>query len=217
MDKIDRLIDATEHPESYNPTEINEMLDDPEVREVGELLDKTMSSLQTIVIPDIEEEWEKFENNNRRSGLPNSSWAPILFSRNIAASIAIAIVSFTAMAAIVGIGIHHLNSREATAAEMDTIAETEIVTSKPDSIKLIEDDKRKTVKIVVFDNEPFETIIDEIAAYYGCKVIYNEQTNRSLRLYFRWYQSISIEEVVERLNNFEQIHIAVKDKTITIN
>ncbi len=59
MDKIDRLFDAVEHPERYSSVEIKEMLKDPEVKEVFDLLDKTKSSLQAVEIPDIEDEWKK--------------------------------------------------------------------------------------------------------------------------------------------------------------
>ena len=53
MDKIDRLLDAIEHPDRYAPIEIEAMLQDQEVKEVFDLLDKTKSSLQTLPSPDI--------------------------------------------------------------------------------------------------------------------------------------------------------------------
>ena len=70
---------------------------------------------------------------------------------------------------------------------------------------------------MVFDNEPLKTIADKIAEYYGYEVEFNNEASESLRLYFRWNQENTIEEVVERLNNFEQIHIVIKDNTIKID
>ncbi|MDE5794448.1 MAG: DUF4974 domain-containing protein, partial [Muribaculaceae bacterium] len=91
------------------------------------------------------------------------------------------------------------------------------VIAKPDSVKSVEAINDKIPEIIVFDNEPLKTIVDKIARYYGCKVEFSNESSESLRLYFRWDQENTIEEVVERLNNFEQIHIVIKDKTIKID
>lgn len=77
-----------EHPENYTPTEIEAMLQDPEVKEVLDLLDKTKSSLQTIETPDIEDEWKRFEEKQRASRKLKMNWFIRLFSRNATAGIA---------------------------------------------------------------------------------------------------------------------------------
>ena len=64
MDKIDRFLDAIEYPERYTQSEIDAMLQDPEIKVVFDLLDKTKSSLQTQQSPDIEAEWRRFEKNH---------------------------------------------------------------------------------------------------------------------------------------------------------
>lgn len=216
MDKIDRLLDAIEHPESYTQSDIEAMLQDPEVKEVFDLLDKTKSSLKPIPAPDIEAEWKKFEEGIRASGTHKYNWFKGLFSRNAAASIAIAIASFTGVAAIVGVGISHINnSREATAMETEVVLESVIIPDQSDTTKLTE--VNQAPENIVFDDEPLETIMEKIAAYYGYKVVFNENASKSLRLYFRWNQALPIEEIVESLNNFEQITITMSDKTIKID
>lgn len=217
MDKIDKLLDAAEHPERYTPEDIEAMLRDPEVKETLDLLDKTKSSLQTIVTPDVEEEWKRFRSNHSESRTPNRRWLMRVFSRNAAASIAIGIVSFTAAAAIVGFGIQHLNNRVATTPEKEIIADAEAPALLPDTIKSAVSKTPVTPEIVVFENETLESIISQIAAYYGDKVAFNNEASKSLRLYFRWDKALPIEEVAERLNNFEQIHISIDDKTIKID
>lgn len=217
MDKIDRLLDAIEHPDRYTPNDLEEMLQDPEIKEVFDLLDKTKSSLQTLPTSDIETEWKRFEKNHPTSKVPHRFWLAGIISRNIAAAIAIAIVLFTTVAAIVSIGINQLNHRQEASGPADVKTEYAEVITKPDSVKSVERAKDKTPEIIVFDNEPLKTIVDKIAEYYGCKVEFNNDTSKSLRLYFRWNQENTLEEVVERLNNFEQIHIEIKDKTIKID
>ncbi|MDE7418834.1 MAG: DUF4974 domain-containing protein [Muribaculaceae bacterium] len=217
MDKIDRFLDAIEHPERYTQSEIEAMLQDPEVKEMFDLLDKTKSSLQTLQTPDIEAEWKRFEENHPMSERKHRFWLAGIMSRNIAVTIAIAIVSFTAVAAIVGIGINHLNQRHEASRPDDARTEYAEIIAKPDSVVSLELDKDKTPKIIVFDNEPLETIVDRIAGYYGCKVEFGNEASKSLRLYFRWNQENTLEEVVESLDNFEQINIEIKDKTIKID
>ena len=216
MDKIDRFLDAIEHPERYTQSEINAMLQDPEIKVVFDLLDKTKSSLQTQQSPDIEAEWRRFEKNHPTYKVPYRFWPVGIMSRNIAVTITIAIVSFTAVATIVGIGINQLNQRLEASRTTDVKTEYAEVIAKPDSVQSDEAIKEKAPEIIVFDNEPLKTIVDKIAVYYGCKVEFNNEASESLRLYFRWNQDNTLEEVVERLNNFEQIHIEIKDKTIKV-
>lgn len=218
MDKINRLFDAMEHPEHYSSAEIDTMLGDSEVKEVFDLLDKTMSSLQMISTPDVEKEWDKFKNNHRRSAVVlNRQWLTKLFSRNAAASIAIGIASFTAVAAIVGAGMKHFNYRETPTTEISATTESEIFVAGQDTIKKADGNREEIVEIIVFENEPLESIMDRIATFYGYDVVFEADASKSLRLYFRWNQSLPIKDIAESLNNFEQIHLTLKDKTIKID
>lgn len=217
MDKIDRLLDAMEHPERYTSPEIENMLRDPEVKDVFDLLDKTKSSLQTIVTPDIEEEWKAFVVNHhnekpaRRFGLTD------LFSRKAAASIAVCIMSLTAIAAIVEISVHFLDRKESEIITTKIGTEAKEVTLQPDSVMTFREAVPGSTEIVVFDNELFENIISRIASYYGYDMIYDADKSKSLRLYYRWNQALPIEDIVESLNNFEQIHLTISDRTIRID
>ena len=88
MDKIDRFLDAIEYPERYTQSEIDAMLQDPEIKKVFDLLDKTKSSLQPQQSPDIEAEWRRFEKNHPMSKVMHRFWLAGILSRNIAATIA---------------------------------------------------------------------------------------------------------------------------------
>lgn len=216
MDKLDRLFDALEHPENYTSEEIETMLRDAEVKETLVLLDKTKSSLQPIVTPDIESEWKKFEKKHRNKKRTNFFLFPILFPQKIAAGIAIVIASLTAVAAIVGVGMRLLERHEPDMDDTAGLVAKEI-TAQPDSIVAENDALAAAPAIVVFDNESFEAIITGIAAYYGVAVRFETDKSKSLRLYYRWNHELPIEEVVESLNNFEQIHISLDGQTIKID
>lgn len=214
MDKIDRLLDAMEYPERYKLTEIDSMLQDREVREAFDLLDKTKSGLLHFATPDIEDEWKRFECAHRRMPVSRHTWLTRLFSRNAAAGIATGIVSFTAVAAIVGAGIHQLKNRAENTPEVESMALTDICVRRPDTITAVKNSKPASVETVVFDNETLETILSEIATHYDYSVIFNSEASKPLRLYFRWDKTLAINEVIARLNNFEQIHLRIKDTCI---
>ncbi len=210
MEKIDRLLDAIEHPEDFAPDELDSLLRDPEVKEAFDLLDKTKSSLYPIGNPNVDAEWKRFEQNHRQYRSPSR------FRLTAAASIAIGIVSFSAVAAIVGLGINNLNSSAESASSKPVETKTGSVSPQNDVIKTDDEANGITPEIVVFDNETLEAIISRIATCYGCSVFYCDDAPRSLRLYFRWDRSLTIGDVIERLNRFEQIRITLKDNTIIV-
>lgn len=216
MDKIDKLLDAIEHPDRYSDSEIREMLQDPEVKEVFDMLDKTKSSLQPIATPDVDAEWKAFENAHRHLNAKSRFRIFNFVSRNIAASIAIGMVSLAAVAAVVGISVNHALKHSEDAVSESAPASNEIV-AVTDTVSEIKEIQALTQDTVVFDNESLETIINRITEYYDCKVTFSSETPKSLRLHFRWNQAQPVDEVIESLNNFEQIHLSVKDKTITID
>ena len=217
MDKTERLLDAMNNPGNYSSIEIEEMLQDAEVKEILDLLDKTKSSLQPISTPDIDNEWIKFKNKNQSKQKINGSRLPTFFSRKIAASVTVAIISITAVAAIIGISVSSLNNKENVTSEKEVAPTKEIKTNREDSIKTPSDSPIQSFETVIFDNEPLEVIMKHIGDFYGYKTEFNSENAKSLRLYFRWNQASTIKEIVESLNNFEQIHLTIEGETIKID
>ncbi len=214
MDKIDRLLDAIEHPDRYSEKEMEAMLADPEVMAVYALLDKTKASLTPIAAPDVDAEWEAFQSSRRVPDGGGAKRRPAilsLFSRNIAASVAIVIASLAAVAAVVGVGVNLALDRksESPAAEIAAVA-------KEDAVATAGEVPAAVPETVIFDNEPLEAIAARIAGYYGYRVEFAGEASRSLRLYFRWNQAQTLDEVAESLNNFGQIHITVHTQGRTI-
>lgn len=213
MDKIDKMLDAIEHPEHYSDTELESMLADPEIREVYEMLAKAKSSITPISTPDVEAEWKEFDRTHRKRGFRIIN----LVSRNVAASIAIGVASLAAVAAVVGVSVNYALDRKTDprTVEVAAVSKNDIV--ETDTITADEEPPVKAPEIIIFNNEALEEIAAQIAKYYDCKVELSTKSKKSLRLYFRWNQAQTLDEVVESLNNFEQIHITVKDRTIKID
>lgn len=231
MDKIDRLLDALDHPETFTTEQLEELLRDPEVKETLDVVDKMKSSLLTISTPDVDEEWKAFTVNHSQSGEFNNStenhpsqserkksFQPFRFlSRNVAAVLAIVIASFTAIATLVGVGIHEYNQRQLTSPDIEMSGISNEIESHQDAIINAASDPDESEEIIVFDDETLETIMSRISDHYGYEIAFNNSRAKALRLYFRWDKSLPIKDIVERLNNFRQISVTIKDKTINID
>ena len=72
------------------------------------------------------------------------------------------------------------------------------------------------IKKTMYVGPTLEAIAARIAGYYGYRVEFAGEASRSLRLYFRWNQAQTLDEVAESLNNFGQIHITVHTQGRTI-
>ena len=219
MDNIDRLLDSIEHPDRYSEEEIEYLFADSEVKDVFDMLDKTKSALAPIQNPDVEAEWVAFKNAHP-AGQRNRFRIRNLLTRNIAASIAIGIAALAAVGAVVGVSINYIHDRESDAPASSAIEEANrnVV---PHPTTAVTENKVTTTgttpETITFENEPLETIATRIADYYGYTVTFSSEAPKSLRLYFRWNRTQTLDEVVESLNTFEQINISVQDKVIKIN
>ena len=69
---------------------------------------------------------------------------------------------------------------------------------------------------VVFDNVTLDSIAKDIAAYHHLDMdLQNEQVSQ-LRFYFVWNRDDNLQEVIEKLNMFEQVNLAVEDGKLII-
>ncbi len=219
MDKTERYLDALEHPDRYSDEELAEIMADPDTQEIISLLGKTKSALQNVSCPDIEAEWQRFAN-----AYISSEEAPkcrniisALFSRHAAASIAVIVVSVAALTAAVSLGVNMLSSSK----QSEKAITQEIPATKHNGALTFEttDDETisPTAQTVIFDNQPLDSILTDMAEFYYYKLNFSNEEVKSLRLYFKWNQGLPLNEVVEELNNFEQINIHLDTNTITIN
>lgn len=209
MDKIDTLLDAMEHPERYTDDELEALLADPEAAQALSAIDKTMSALAPVSTPDVDAQWQVFQ----RSQAKRKPLILRLLPRRAAASIAIAAAALAAVAAVVGT-IHYVSASRPEPQAEEIVKSAEEITAAPAADS---DSAAAMPGIVVCDNEPLMVIIKRIADYYGYEVQLGPDAPADLRLYFRWDQRQSLEDVVESLNNFQQIHIVVADRTLRVD
>lgn len=211
MDKITQVIDMMEHPERYSEAQIAELLQDEECRqtyltmmEMRMAFDKEATDNNM----DIDEEWQKFAGKHPQTSI--FSW------RKIAASlVGIVMLSGIAFAAIQTFTSHRQLEEVAVS---DT---TKVKTTPRDTTSKVSNLVEKTIakKEVIhktFDDVTLETMLGEMARYYGVKVVFRNEEAKKLRFYYEWNSENSLQQVVDELNNSQQMNISMDNDELVI-
>jgi hypothetical protein len=216
-DNIDRLLDALEHPENYSDAEVEQLLTDPDTREVYDMLHKVADASAPVSDINLDEEWRRFEAKQPKRSPVILRWLSSMASRNAAAVIIALVGTLAVVAATIGITHYfNVNKEMAQTEQTEPQKQTAIADSKVAPTDTIPTETTPLPETIVFKGENLEKILADIAGYYGVTVKFNQDAAKSLQLYFEWDQSLPLNEVVEQLNNFEQIDITLTDKVLTV-
>ena len=154
-------------------------------------------------VPDADEAWQQFAQQHISSVRPMHTWRKV-------AAILIGILAISGIT-IAAVHIVHQSQHEklpVTAVEKPQSAVTISQTLPTDTIVKTEP--------VVFDNVTLDSIAKDIATYHHLDMdLQNEQASL-LRFYFVWNQNDSLQEVIEKLNMFEQVNLAVEDGKLMV-
>ena len=214
MDKYDIVFDLVEHPDRYSREQMTEILSDPETREIYNLLCKSASAVTAASADDddIDAEWRKFAAANP-AGRPRLMW----FGRRAASVIGFALLSLVAVAVGIAVTMAVVESRPDSAAESvqtDDVPETVMEVAAPDEA---DDSVAVLTSPIVFENETLENILALVASHYGLDVKFGNSGAAGLHLYFNFDPQLSVGQVIDRLNTFEQINIRLDGKTLTVD
>lgn len=183
--------------------------------------------------PNIDEEWEKFSQEHQlqeeathpivqEESHPIAQEAgashPITSWRKLAASIAgFVLISGIAFAAI------HTYIKRSSQEPTQVIADTHPEVIKSDSAKqvaakdsLTHPKPEKPAIHKTFENVAFELMISEIASYYDLQVKFENNEDKTLRLYYEWNSHSSIENIVKELNQFENVNIELQQNELIV-
>lgn len=224
MDKFEKILDIIDHQEKYSDEEIREILQDEECRKLYQTMMEVDSALEnSSPIINIDEEWEKFSQEHHlqeeatQNAAQNAASHPITSWRKLAASIA----GFVLISGIAFAAIHTFikRSQEPTQVTADTHQET----MKSDSVKLVavkdplpQPKPEKPAIHKTFENVAFEQMISEIASYYDLQVKFENNEDKTLRLYYEWNSHSSIENIVKELNQFENVNIELQQNELIV-
>ena len=224
MDKFEKILNIIDHQEKYSDEEIREILQDEECRKLYQTMMEVDSALENpSPIINVDEEWEKFSQEHQlqeeatQNAAQEAASHPITSWRKLAASIA----GFVLISGIAFAAIHTYikRSQEPTQVTADTHPET----MKSDSIKqvaekdsLTQPKPEKPAIHKTFENVAFEKMISEIASYYDLQVKFENNEDKTLRLYYEWNSHSSIENIVKELNQFENVNIELQQNELIV-
>ena len=214
MDKFEKILDIIDHQEKYSDEEIREILQDEECRKLYQTMMEVDSALESpSPIINVDEEWEKFSQKHQlqEASHPITSW------HKLAASIA----GFVLISGIAFAAIHTYIKRSQETTQVTADTHPEVI--KSDSTKqvaakdsLTHPKPEKPAIHKTFENVAFEQMISEIASYYDLQVKFENNEDKTLRLYYEWNSHSSIENIVKELNQFENVNIELQQNELIV-
>lgn len=224
MDKFEKILDIIDHQEKYSDEEIREILQDEECRKLYQTMVEVDSALESpSPIINIDEEWEKFSQEHQlqeeatQNAAQEAASHPITSWRKLAASIA----GFVLISGIAFAAIHTYIKRSQEPTQVTADTHPEVINS--DSAKqvaakdsLTHPKPEKPAIHKTFENVAFEQMISEIASYYDLQVKFENNEDKTLRLYYEWNSHSSIENIVKELNQFENVNIELQQNELIV-
>lgn len=214
MDKFEKILDIIDHQEKYSDEEIREILQDEECRKLYQTMVEVDSALESpSPIINVDEEWEKFSQKHQLQEVshPITSW------HKLAASIA----GFVLISGIAFAAIHTYIKRSQEPTQITADTHPEVI--KSDSAKqvaakdsLTHPKPEKPAIHKTFENVAFEQMLSEIASYYDLQVKFENNEDKTLRLYYEWNSHSSIENIVKELNQFENVNIELQPNELIV-
>ena len=167
-----------------------------------EQLLRQMYAEETDTSEIVDEEWKKFE---AKHFTPKRSWGWMQIAATIIGVLMLSGISYAA--------ISHL-------IMMESKPKVAITERKPDVKKV-----KKTYGIeaaptkqapVIYNNVELQQIMQYIADGYGVKVEYKNEATRTLRFYLQWEADDTLQEIIDKINHFEKVHLTLNEDTIII-
>ena len=201
-DNIRLLFEMLDHPQDYSEQEMLDIINrDDETRDTyRQMVDIKRSSRGRVADQpaDVDEAWQRFERCHFSIQRRERSWLKL-----VATFIGIIVLSGIAVAAVYTMRHTGDNSpkskTEAPALQRDEAA-SDTATVIP-AIDVV------AAEPVVFDNIPLESILGEIASFYGVEVVFQRDAARQLRFHFVWNKEDGLAKVLDDLNHFESVVI----------
>lgn len=183
------------HPEQYTDEQLDQMLDET-----------------SISVPDVEEEWQQFKSRRQRHRRQNPMmrWTAI-------------IVTVAALSGITYAAIQHFAKTNDVKENMPTAASQQ----KPEVQEMEQQGTEYDVAPIVvrndsvrkdqqFNNVELQQIMQQLSRDYGVRVVFKNEATRTLRFYLKWEANDSIQDILNRINHFEKVHLTLSEETITI-
>lgn len=210
MDKTELLFRMMEQPEKYDEGQWREILSDKECHELYTMMAAAQSAVEAERYDQqaddaaVQQEWERFVAKHPHAG--NSSR---LIWRRVAAVAAVIVIAASIVVAAVhtrGFGLLQERQSSDDSTQQTPVTVTSVtsdVTESQEVIPTLTDNEAH-----LYDDISLEQIIDDMTAKYDIQEVeWRSEEAKSLRLYYRWEPSYSLDKVVDMLNSFQAFTI----------
>ena len=154
-------------------------------------------------VPDADEAWQQFAQQHISSVRLMHTW------RKVAAMI-FGILTLSGIT-IAAVRIVHQAQHEEQPAVVVEESQSAVSVSQ-----VLPADTIVKTEPVVFDNVTLDSIAKDIATYHHLGMDLQDEQTSQFRFYFVWNQDDSLQEVIEKLNMFEQVNLAVEDGKLIV-
>ena len=206
----DALLHAVEHPEQYSEQELEVLMANPDNAYAYNLMVDADNAYHAVELSDedITIEWARinFKTTKRHH---SRYWSK-----------AAAVIGFIAFSGIVYAAItigHHLNDHKAKELieqrQASPTPSSEVVTAESELSSTTDD---ATPDVKEYRDASLETVVIDMAAYYNKDVSFVDDGVKTIRIFFKWDRSESLEENIDKLNHFEKFGISFENDKIIV-
>jgi len=206
-DNIRQLMDMLDNPDAYTEQEIRNIINrDEDTRETYRMIVEAKRSSrhrQNNQPADVDAAWQRF-NQKLQPKRQGFSWMKV----------AAMFVGVLMISGIVYATVHLISS----SSKQENKVKTEVaqVPDKHQQEKIQEQTDSTVSQVRVFEDAELSAMLSEMASYYHCEVVYQNEEVKHIRLYFTWNKQQSIDEVIEIFNRFERIHMQKENQQLIV-
>ena len=116
------------------------------------------------------------------------------------------------------LAIRLLHARDTSYRQGDT-SQVKVAASPNTAVvsdKATSSDVKKEIVHKTFDNVSLETMLGEMAEYYGVKIVFQNQEAKQLRFYYEWNSENCLQSVVDELNHSQQIILSLDNEQLVV-
>lgn len=206
MDKLEILLDMTEHPDRYTEDEIKELLADEDMRKHYQMMVWLRESQDPSRPPREGEE-------KTSSSMGRAEKAPFLTDgrgRGLYRKIAAAFAGAILMAGLLFAAVRPF---------LNSLSEAENASSAGDEAPSLTEGQGEGLLQegpVVFQDAPLDSILTVVARHYGKTVQFRNEEARTMRLIMTWQPTDSLSSLIGRLNLFEGLQLTLQADTLIV-
>ena len=185
------------HPEDYTDEQLDQMLDETDIK-----------------VPDANEAWEELKNGRIEELKYKKNFNLLtLQSFNSIKKIAAMFVGVLMLSGIAYAAVQIIRSQKSEVESQEAVVSTNTQHLSPNAQAPADS---TAMKPVVYEDTELATILNEIATFHQCEVVYKSEASKHIRLYFTWDQKATIDELIGTFNKFERIHITRDNKKLIV-